>query len=126
MAKIAFRWVEGNQPEMEAVQAIIEEKGWTPLNFPTSRAYCAFDGDSLIGFIVLQLFPHTEPLFVADEYRGTGVTEELVDGMASFMEDVRARGFICIADSPFAEKLCQSWGMKRIESPVYLMPEGKA
>lgn len=119
MSDIEYRWLEG--PEAcEWLNDFLRHKGWTELNENTCRALCAFDGPNIVGFSVVQLFPHAEPLYVMPEYRGTGLADTLAEKMTDYLRDVRTRAFIAIADSPFAEKLCQKRGMKKIESPVYM------
>ena len=112
-----FRWLEPG--EFDGVSEVIAERGWVPLD-PLSRVLVAEDGDELVGFIVLRLVCHTEPLFVSEGYRGTGVAEELSERMAVFMRAAQVATWVAVADSPFAEKLCEQNGMKRVESPVYV------
>jgi hypothetical protein len=40
--------------------------------------------------------------------------------MVEFLTDAKARGWIVIADSPEAKKLCEDRGMTRVKSPVYI------
>ena len=115
---IEYRWIEGD--ELAILDPVILSRGWTPLNHLTSRAICAFHGGLLIGFQVLQLFPHVEPLYVERDYRALGITEALVDRMSAFLQESKARGFMVVADSPHVIRLCESYGMKRIMEPVYL------
>ena len=117
-----FRWVTG-QEMIDILQPIIERNGWTPLNPVTARALIATeaDGDLLCGFSIVQLFPHAEPMWVTKELRGSGLAEELADRMRAYLAEVGARGYMVIADSPFAEKLCKERGMTRVVSPVYMM-----
>jgi predicted N-acetyltransferase YhbS len=131
MAEVTFEWIEGpdaeDEPRMDVIQAKIIAQGWTPLNYHTSRVRAAYDEEGkLIGFGVFQSFPMTGPLWVDPDYRGTGIAETLADDMARFLRDAQCRGYIVIADNPHSERLCKLFGMKKIDSPVYLMPEGKA
>lgn len=114
-----FRWLEGPEAA-EWLNPVMKARGWASLNETTSRALCAFRDERIVGFIVLQLFPHAEPLFVDPEFRGTGLAEELADRMYAFLRDMRARAYMVVAESPFAERLCEQRGMKRVEHPVYI------
>ncbi|MGH7182114.1 MAG: GNAT family N-acetyltransferase [Nitrospiraceae bacterium] len=116
---ITYAWLDGDA--LDQLEPILESRGWTTLNKPSSRAIGAFDGDNLIGFIVLQMVPHTEPLYVNPDYRGSGVAESLAILMRTFMVEIGSRCFMVTADTPEAVKLCEAHGMKRIDSPVYLM-----
>jgi len=125
---VSYRWIDGpnaSQEDWDRVEAICAARGWASLNRPTSRILVAEVGDVLAGFYVFQLFPHAEPMWVLPSLRGQGVAEELAERMYQFLTEVRVRGFMIVADSPFAEALCEKFGMKRINSPVYAMlPEG--
>src|SRR5688572_5760510 len=116
---IRYEWLEGNQTQI--VEPILAERGWTSLNNRTCRVLCAYSGTRLIGFHVLQLFPHAEPLWVARDQRGTGLAETLVDKMMEFLAEVQVRGFMVVADTPATVKLCERHGMKRVDSPVYIL-----
>ena len=117
---ITYRMLTGD--ELSILDPTMRRRGWSPLNFPTSCAWCAFDGDRIVGFIVLQLFPHPEPIHVEPDYRATGIAETLADKMLAFMREIHIRGFMVVADSDFAAKLCEDRGMERIQAPVYIMP----
>lgn len=114
---IEYKWVDGD--DLAELEPIIIRNNWASLNPNTSRAICAYEDGVLVGFFVLQLFPHLEPLFVSPSLRGGEVTFELVNRMNEFIKDINIRGFMCVADSQFAEKLCQQRGMFKITSPVY-------
>lgn len=122
--EVRYRWIDGptaTVEEWDHVDEILAMQGWSSLNRPTSRVLVAEDKEGIAGLICLQLYPHTEPLYVRPAYRGTGLAEELADRMYAFMRDVQARGFMVVADSPYAEKLCKERGMTKVESPVYIM-----
>jgi len=116
---ITRKWLVG-QELIDAVDPILQAKGWTALNIHTSRAVCYFNAEGrCIGFSCLQLFPHVGPQWVADDYRGTGISESLADEMWDYLKEVQCRGFLVIADSPHSEKLCREKKMTLVESPVY-------
>jgi hypothetical protein len=119
MSQLTYKWLTG-QEAIDAVDHILWEKGWTALNANTSRVRAAFnEHDRCVGFTCLQLFPHVGPQWVADDYRGTGISEQLADDMWDFLKEVECRGFLVIADSPHSEKLCKSKGMVLVTAPVY-------
>lgn len=117
-----FRWIDGpsaTDAEWEKIDAILANKGWASLNRPTTRLLVVEDGDRILGFICLQLFPHTEPLYVTPSQRGTGLAKELSDQMLEYLKKVEARGWMAIADSPFAAEMCEKAGMVKVDAPVY-------
>lgn len=120
VANITYKWIFGS--ELESLEPILAERGWSSLNDKTARALVALDSsNTLIGFHVLQLFPHAEPLWVRKDMRGSGLAEELADRMMEFLAQVGARGFMVVADSPAAIQLCEKHGMRKVNSPVYLL-----
>lgn len=119
MIGVTYKWLSG-QEAIDAVDPVLQAKGWSALNLMFTRARCAFnDQGRCVGFSILQMFPHVGPQWVADDYRGTGISEQLADDMWEFLNEVQCRGFLVIADSPHSEKLCKSKGMTLITSPVY-------
>jgi len=116
---ITFRWLEGEEAT-DWLNPIMEARGWALLNPSVCRALCAFQEERMIAFHVLQLFPHAEPMFVDPEFRGTGLAEDLADRMYEFLRDMRTRAYMVVAESPFAERLCEARGMKRVNYPVYV------
>lgn len=122
MEGITYRWLTG--PEAcEWLNDTILARGWAELNPNTAMALCAFDGPKIVGFYVIQLFPHAEPMFVAPEFRGTGLADELADQMQKYLQEVRVRGCMIVADNPVVARMCEKRGMKRVTSPVYLRVE---
>jgi GNAT superfamily N-acetyltransferase len=119
---IEYRWMEGKEA-CEWLNGFLEHKGWTMLNEFTARALCAMENGRVVGFYVLQLFPHAEPLYVDPEYRGTGISDKLADLMHEYLKEARARGYMVIADNPLAAKMCEAHGMKRVTAPVYIGSE---
>jgi hypothetical protein len=125
MPDIEYRWLQGK--DLDLLEPTMAERGWTALNPNTARAIAAFDksnGDRLVGFLVLQLFPHLEPMFVEKELRGHQGGEialSLLAHMREFLDEIKIRGFMCVADSAVIEGLCKERGMRKVDSPVYVL-----
>jgi hypothetical protein len=63
-------------------------------------------------------------LYLHPEVRGGAVATELAKRMKDYMNDVQCRGYFSIADSPHVAKICESQGMARLDSPVFVsIPE---
>jgi hypothetical protein len=124
-----FEWVDGpdavdaprpaTKAEWDAIDDVCIARGWMSISRRFSRVLVAYRGDTMIGFHVFQMVPHAEPQYVNVDERGTGLAERMADQMAAFLEGAKARGWMVVADSPFAEKMCKARGMVRIKSPVY-------
>lgn len=122
-ANAKYRWIDGPtaaDADWNRIEDILAARGWSSLNRPTSRILVAEVDGELAGFHVFQLYPHAEPQWVRPRYRGTEISATLADKMLEFLTDIKVRGFMVVADSPFAIALCESRGMTKVESPVYI------
>jgi hypothetical protein len=127
---VTFEWVDGpdavNAPkpatkaEWETIERVCTERNWMSLNRVLTRVLLAKVDGEIVGFHVMQLVPHVEPLWVEEEQRGTGLAQQLSDAMVAFLQSVGARGWVVIADSPHAVKMCKDHGMAKVKSPVYM------
>lgn len=115
--QITLKWLDG--PDLAALEPILFSLGAMSLNHDTSRAIVAYDGDRIVGFFVMQLIPHLEPLYVDPEFRSSSVAVILVEGMVQFMKDVNCRGAMLVAEHPGVAKIAEHFGMERITYPLY-------
>jgi len=115
---IEFRWLDWE--DLKLLDVVLESKGIASLNQATSRGLGIFDGEQLVGFCVLQLFPLLGPLWLDPTYRGQGLAEQVADKILEFLNETNARGYIAIADSPHTNKLCERIGMHKLDSPVFI------
>jgi hypothetical protein len=123
VSDVTYRWLDGHlatAEEWDRIDLILAARGWSSLNRPTSRILIAEVGGELAGFHVFQLYPHAEPQWVRPKYRGSDISATLADKMLEFLTDIKVRGFMVVADSEFAVKLCEARGMVKVESPVYI------
>jgi hypothetical protein len=128
--EITFEWIDGpdakdaprpaTHAEWDAIDEVCAARGWMSLNRTLTRVLVAKRGEEIVGFHVMQLVPHTEPLYVAPAERGTELAASLADQMVEFMLSVKARGWLVIADSPHAKKMCEERGMTKVKSPVFM------
>jgi Acetyltransferase (GNAT) family len=125
---ITYKWLDGPSltdaewaRETEAIDRVIEARGWMRLNKNTSRIRIAEDADGkLAGFYIFQMIGHAEPLYVRPSMRGTEVADRLADDMEKWLLETDARGWVLMADSPITAKMAEKRGMVRVESPVYV------
>lgn len=115
---IETKWLTHN--ELDVLEHVIKERGWTPLNKANAIAVAKFEDGKLLSFIVLRQMPLVGPFWVDTEHRGSGLSHETVGEMATFLIDNNVGSYMTVADSPFSEKLCEFHGMEKIASPVYL------
>jgi hypothetical protein len=126
---ITFEWLDGpesggarpaTQAEWDAIDEVCASRGWMSLNRQMTRVLVAKRGDDIVGFHVLQLIPHTEPLYVDPKERGTELAADLADGMVKYLTDVKARGWMVLAGNAHTEKLCKERGMVKVANAVYV------
>lgn len=112
-----LRWLQGD--ELKKIEPHIRAHGWVPLNPALSRALVAFEGNSVMGFVCMSCIPHVEPLWIAEEQRGTGLAEEMTRQMADFLYEVNAPEAYIVASSVHAEKIAEKHHMERVKAPVF-------
>lgn len=124
---MTYRWLTSD--EIAAlVNPDLERKNWAALNVnderPTCRVLGAFLEDgTLVESFTMQLVPMLGPMLRHDNtIRDSGETSRR---LAAVMEDflrneVQARDFMAIADSPLTKRLCERFGMKLVRVPVFM------
>lgn len=122
MSEITYRWIDGptaSQEEWDRIDDILAARGWMSLNRQLSRIRVAEQNGKLVGFFVFQCVPHTEPMWIIPSMRGTDVANKLADDMLNWLTEVRARGWMLVADNPVVAKMAEDRNMVKVESPVY-------
>lgn len=118
LQNVTKRWLSGD--ELDVLEPIIKARNWMPLNKPLTRAMVAFDADGqIVGFYVLKLLPHVEPLFVDPDWRGSGLADELADEMHKVLADTPPGGVWLTAENPLTAKMAEYHGLVIVKSPVY-------
>lgn len=121
---MTYDWLTQGQIE-ELVNPVLALRGMALLNIneeaPTCRVLGAFWDGELVEVFAFQMYPILGPLLkILPEFRDNGETSrELARRMQTFLEAVKARGFMAIADSPITERLCERFSMNRLSAPVY-------
>lgn len=122
MSEVSYRWIDGScsDEDWERMDKVLQSQGWVPLNRQCSRILLAEQNGEIVGLSVQQLLPFCGPFFVAKGFRGNGVAEKLATDTVKSLEEMNARGWFVVADSPHIPKLCKKLGMYEVESPVYI------
>ena len=123
MSEVTYRWISGpdcSAEEWERLDTILQAQGWMAWNKETTMVRVAEKSGEFVAFYAFQLFPHAEPLWVKEEYRGNGIADKLADDMVAWLDEINARGWMAIADNPVAAKMCEARGWKKLEAPVYV------
>jgi len=119
---MTFRWIDGE--ELALLDEVFESRTWTPITKDKGLArvlICEGEDGRLLGFNVVQLCAHVEPLWVAPGMRGraNGLTEELANRTAQYLRDNGVRNWRCTTSSPRVAELCESNGMVLVEGKVF-------
>jgi len=121
---IEFRWL--NDDEVETlVNPSLAARGMVQLNInpeqPTCRVLGAVADGVVVEAFAFQLISLLGPMIkLVPDFRDNGETgRTLAAKMKEFLEEVQARAYICVADSPISERLCERFSMEKISSPVY-------
>ena len=116
------RWIDGRdltESEWLKIDQILAAHGWSSLNRDTTLMELVEDGNGIVGFIVLQLHPLVGPEYVRPSVRGSGLAAELADDAVVKLTEMQARGWLVVAESDHAAKLCRERGMTRVMEPVF-------
>lgn len=127
---MTFRWCSTDEIE-SYVNPVLKLRNWAELNVcedqPTCRVLGAFGQDGeLVEFFAFQFFPMLGPLCRVDNsIRDSGETSRrLAAVMYDWLVSSGARDWLVVADSPVTERLCERYGMKTLEVPVYVNKPG--
>jgi hypothetical protein len=119
-----YRWL--NDEEIaDVLNPALKVQGFAQMNINPAQPLCRVRGCFVDGRLVkafaFQMYPILGPMVTVDNtFRDNGdVSRTLAADMAQFFENAQARGCLCIADSPVTQRLCERFGMNKLESPVY-------
>jgi hypothetical protein len=124
MSDVTYRWIDGiTCPDdlWKQIDEVLAKRNWMAMSRDYTRLLLA-EQNGETAFCAYQGLPYCGPLFVPKSMRGSGVAQELANGMVNWLLEIGARGWIAVAESPYAEKFCQEHGMVRVNYPVYVMP----
>jgi hypothetical protein len=119
---LTYRFLTNDEVQ-NVLNPALAMRGQAMLSILCASVLGAFDDEgTLVESLAIQLFPVLGPLTRHDnEKRDAGeTTRTLVDKMSDYLRSSETRGLLCIADSPFTERLCARYGMQRVESPVFV------
>lgn len=104
--KIVYVSIAGE--DVEKLIPAIKQLGFT-VPYPRQSSFeAAFTEDGrLVGIIGLQFLPHVGPFYVDKEFRGTEVSQKLVERTAKLCEGNEFKYVLCVADNPVVQKFCR-------------------
>lgn len=123
--EVTYRWLDAiidgvEHPDWDRVEDILRRNGWMSLNRHTSRVLLAERNGSILSLFIFQLIPFLGPVWSDKSVRGTGLADEMTQKMYQFLLESNARGWIALAESEHGRKMCEDFGMQRIEYTAYI------
>lgn len=86
-----------------------------------SRIFAAIDDNhQVVGFVVLQLVAHAEPIYVDPAYRGSRVWVHLTAMLAAYCELHQIAGVYTQPTSDATRKICERMGWSEMDYPLYV------
>jgi hypothetical protein len=98
---------------------IFEAQG-APMPSPeTAGILAAVEGDKVVGFLVMQLVYHTEPLWVDESKRDGRLAGELVARMDAHFAESRTP-YYSFSDNAWVDREAKRLGMKQLDYKVHV------
>jgi predicted N-acetyltransferase YhbS len=105
--------------EAGKLMPLLKEQGWgLPYPHQASAVVAEYEG-KIVAFAVLQILPNVGPLWVAPEWRATGLAEGVTRELVKYMLANGTGACIAVATNPFSEHLCRVLGMKEISGKLF-------
>jgi hypothetical protein len=113
-----YRWL--TTEEVVSLDPEMDARKWARLNPACCCVLGAFDGEALVEFLVLQLYPILGPMLRLQGSDNGSVSRELASRMEQHLVESNARAWMAIADSPVVERICERHKMLRVTRPVFI------
>jgi len=99
------------------LESIFEEHGVQLPDPELARIIIARDEDVIAGFVVIQLQPHIEPLYVDESYRHKGLANELADAAVALFPPGTA--YFAFSPREGISSLAEKSGLQQLPWKVY-------
>lgn len=118
--KFNVRFIESE--EFHIVDDFCREQGLSLLHPLFSKVVVGADEGAgrVAGLVAAQMVIHSEPIWIAEEYRGTRLWKELTEALDSYLTVVGAAGVYNQPTNPTAVKLVERMGYTRSDYPLYV------
>lgn len=77
------------------------------------------DQNRLVGYAVLSLIPHLEPVQIDEDYRAKVSWRNFQDMIEGLFDKEKGGSYFALASSPKIEKVCRRAGMVPVDMPLY-------
>jgi RimJ/RimL family protein N-acetyltransferase len=107
--ELEIRWL--TEEEFNLIAELFILNGSQPPHPDHSRIVGAIHGGRVVGFMVLQFIPHTEPTWIADGYQGQGLWEKMAQLLESY---IGATPVYCTVPDDRTRHMVEKFGFTRI------------
>ena len=115
---VTFRTLRAD--EYEKLKPLLIESKWV-LPYPDMSAVVVGEyQDKIVCFTVTQLVPHAEPHWIDPEWRGSGLSELMINEAVRMMENSGLHSWVVVAPTEDAARLCRKQGMKEIPGTIFV------
>lgn len=115
---ITYRWLSPD--EAETLRTVFEENGGDMPRPDLSAIYGAFtDEGQLVGFHVLQLVPHAEPMWIHPEWRAKVNWRKFQEGIETLFDKQSGGEYYIFPGDERIAKLCKRGGMEEVPLKAY-------
>lgn len=115
---MTVRWLTP-QEVVEKVNPDLQRAGLAELNVAACQVLGAWEGETLLEYFTLQLYPMLGPLRRLEGRDAGGTSLLLAETMYEYAKESSLRGALLVADSPLTARLAERFGMSPLRSPVY-------
>ena len=85
-----------------------------------SRIVVAEQKGEIVGFHMLVMVPHLEPIWVAPEYRGTTLAVRLWNRTLQLLDDLRLKVSYCFSERPDTDEYLTRLGLRQLPYKTFL------
>lgn len=109
--------------EYPILDALFEVQGFGPVPDPKLSAIAVAQDDAGIikGVLVMQLVPHVEPLWIAEECRGRVSTQKLIHMIENGAKDMGCKVLVTTeSKNPTSNRFSELNGMSKVSGAVFI------
>lgn len=118
---ITYRWLEPE--EIETLRPIFEDNGGELPSPQFSQIYGALnDAGKVVGFHVLQLIPHLEPMYIEPDYRAKVNWREFQRGIEAVISGVE---YYIFPGNDRVANLCKRGKMEEVQTRAFKKVAGE-
>lgn len=105
--------------DWRTVEAEFKRRGVVAPSKTSARVFAAIENDEVVGFLVVQLVVHAEPIWIHEDYRGKVNWQKLVRMGEDFLGRNTGREYYAFAPNDHIEAMCEIVGMEKMLWIVY-------